>query len=173
VLNVKAFRFTGLNYLLGKLLLSILLVSISFPVAIFGLNQPAQTVTSTVTTSSVSITILGTFSASISYSGGYLVTAVPKGSSDCGHCEHYVFNASTGPITGTVTSNNTQLNFELARFSDFNTRTPLQPDASRSGKNYEAVTTSYALQTQTSVTNPPTSIPGFPLESIIEGLSLH
>jgi hypothetical protein len=198
-------------YLLGKLLVSILLMSISLPVAISGLNQPAQTVTSTVTTSSV-------------FSGGFLVPAVPKGSVDCGMYKDYVFNAAAGPITGTVTSNYTEVNFEIASISDFNIWAPYGAGTNCQGPEhaivaYEAVTsntfsanipsngyyvmtfinipadkaayvnismnypyayavktTSYSLQTQlqteTSVGNPLTSIPGFPAESILVGFLL-
>ena len=209
------------KYLLGKLLVSILLVSISLPVAISGLNQPAQTVTSTVTISSVFTTIQ---TSSNAYSGGYLVPAVSKGSTDCGTYKHYVFNASAVPITGTVTSNSTELNFEVASLSDFNVWAPNGVGINCRGPEnaivtYEAVTsntfsanlpsngyyvmtfintpadkaayvnismnypyaytiktTSYTLQTQlqteTSVGNPLTSIPGFPVESILVGFLL-
>lgn len=196
--------------------MSILLVSISFPVTISsGFIQPAQTVTSTVTTSSALITTLQT--STNAYSGGYRVNAVPKGSTDCGRYQNYVFNASAGPITGMVTSNSTELNFEIASISDFkiwapngvgiNCRGPehaivayqavtsntFSANLPSNGEyvitfintpgdiaayvsvtlNYPAAypytvtTTSYALQTQTSVGNPLASIPGFPLESLL------
>jgi hypothetical protein len=104
--------------------MSILLVSISFPVAISaGLSQPAQTVTGTITqtmTSSVLITIFQTTNA---YSRVYIVPAKLH-PTDCGTYKSYMFNASAGPITGTVTSNSTELNFELASLSDFNIWAP-------------------------------------------------
>jgi hypothetical protein len=186
-----------------------------------GLLQPAQSVTTTITTSSVTIAILQT--TSNMFSSSYVVPA--KRSGDCGSFNYYVFNASAGPIAGTITSNNTQLNFKVASISDFKTWA-LQPDGSYVGRNcigpehpiltrdavttysfsanlprdgeyvmtfintpgdevasvrvtmnylatYMYMTTSYALETQTnSRGNPPTNIPGFPLESILAGLLL-
>jgi hypothetical protein len=133
----------------------------------------------------------------------------------------YVFNASAGPITGTVTSNYTELNFEIASISDFNIWAPNGGTGincqgpEHAIVSYEAVTsntfsanipsngyyvmtfintpadkaayvnismnypyayavrtTSYELQTETSVGNPLTSIPGFPAESILVGFLL-
>lgn len=102
--------------MLGKLLL--LLVLVSFPIGISASPFTMRILQTTTTT----------------FSSNYVVTAVPKGSSDCGHFRYYLFNASAGPITGTVTSNDTQLNFEIASISDFNTWA-LQPDGSYIGKD--------------------------------------
>jgi len=118
--------------LFAKLLACVLLVAVSVPVATLPLlTQPAQTVTSTLT-SSIIITTLST--SSNAFSSSVIVTAVPKGSTNCGHFKYYVFNASAGPIAGTITSNDTQLNFEVASISDFNAWA-LQPDGSYVGRD--------------------------------------
>ncbi len=217
----------ALKVLLEKLLVSILLVTISFPVAISaGLSQPAQTVTSTITQTVTSSVLVTVFQTTKAYSGSYLIPAVSKDRPIAVPTDLMCLTASAGPITGTVTSNSTELNFKIASLSDFNIWAPNGVGRNCLGPEnaivaYEAVTsntfsanlpsdggyvmtfinrpadkaayvnistnypaahpstvtmTSYVLQTQlqtqTSVANPLTSIPGFPLESLLLGLLL-
>ena len=121
VLNIKLVLFWAVKSLLRKLLVSILLVSFAFPIVI----SPGAT--------SFAVNVLQT-ATTITFSSNYVVTAVPKGSADCGHFRYYLFNASAGPISGSITSNDTQLNFEIASISDFNTWA-LQPGGSYVGKD--------------------------------------